>query len=78
MLKDMPNKRYTPKCKKPVVKTAPKKSNYNERTYPDCCNNRRIKANPKGLPPAMHRQQTLWVGRNILPENIGLFFEVSS
>ena len=25
--------------------------------YPDDYNNRRIKAKPKGLPPAIHRQQ---------------------
>ena len=29
--------------------------------YPDYCNNRRIKAKLKGLPPAIHRQQTLSV-----------------
>ena len=27
--------------------------------YPDYCNNRRIKAKLKGLPPAIHRQQAL-------------------
>ena len=29
--------------------------------YPDYCNNRRIKAKLKGLPPAIHRQQALSV-----------------
>ena len=27
--------------------------------YLDYCNNRRIKAKPKGLPPVIHRQQAL-------------------
>ena len=29
--------------------------------YLDDCNNRRIKAKLKGLPPAIHRQQALWL-----------------
>ena len=29
--------------------------------YPDDYNNRRIKAKLKGLPPAIHRQQALWL-----------------
>ena len=27
--------------------------------YPVCCNSQRMKAKLKGLPPAIHRQQTL-------------------
>lgn len=29
--------------------------------YPVCCNSQRMKAKLKGLPPAIHRQQTLSV-----------------